>query len=67
MAVSLTPVFAPGIWGPYFSAMIPGMWLSEGGQSATGKLIDHIIDSHPASASIKTKLGDMLVSLFFFR
>ena len=36
MAAARTPVFIPGVWGPYFSAMVPGLWLSEGGQSATG-------------------------------
>jgi FGGY-family pentulose kinase len=43
MAVSREPRFIPGIWGPYFSAMVPGMWLTEGGQSASGSLIDHLI------------------------
>ena len=43
MAVSREPKFIPGIWGPYYSAMIPGMWLTEGGQSATGSLLDHIL------------------------
>ncbi len=46
MAVSPAPRFVPGVWGPYFSAMLPGMWLNEGGQSATGSLIDHVIASH---------------------
>ncbi len=48
MAVSAEPRFIRGIWGPYSSAMIPGFWLTEGGQSATGALIDHVINSHPA-------------------
>ena len=26
--------------------MVPGMWLAEGGQSATGALIDHVITNH---------------------
>jgi len=46
MAVSAEPRFIEGVWGPYYSAMVPGMWLTEGGQSATGSLIDHVIDSH---------------------
>ncbi len=48
MAVSRDPVFVPGVWGPYFSAMIPGLWLNEGGQSATGSLIDHVAGTHAA-------------------
>lgn len=56
MAVSHQPVFVPGIWGPYWSAMVPGMWLNEGGQSATGKLIDHVIESHCAYQGMKEKL-----------
>ncbi|CAH1122282.1 unnamed protein product [Ceutorhynchus assimilis] len=59
MAVSNEAVFVPGVWGPYKSAMIPGMWLNEGGQSATGKLVDHVIDTHPATAEIRKKLGDL--------
>ena len=52
MAVSAKPRFIRGIWGPYFSAMIPGLWLTEGGQSATGALIDHVIFSHAASSGL---------------
>ena len=43
MVVSSTPQFVPGVWGPYHSALMPGLWLSEGGQSATGALIDHVL------------------------
>lgn len=52
MAVSPEPCFIKGVWGPYFSAMIPGLWLTEGGQSATGALIDHVIHSHAASVPL---------------
>lgn len=48
MAVSPEPRFVPGVWGPYFSAMVPGWWLNEGGQSATGALLDHVVGTHPA-------------------
>lgn len=44
MAVSQEARFIPGVWGPYYSAMVPGLWLSEGGQSATGALLDHTIE-----------------------
>jgi FGGY-family pentulose kinase len=46
MAVSAEPRFVRGVWGPYFSAMVPGMWLTEGGQSATGGLLDFTVSSH---------------------
>ncbi|XP_047582083.1 FGGY carbohydrate kinase domain-containing protein isoform X2 [Lutra lutra] len=39
MGISKDPIFVPGVWGPYFSAMVPGFWLNEGGQSVTGKLV----------------------------
>ncbi len=50
MATSAKARKVPGVWGPYFSAMIPGMWLCEGGQSAAGEAIAHIISAHPFSA-----------------
>lgn len=37
-----------GVWGPYFGAAMDGLWLSEGGQSATGALLDHMIRLHGA-------------------
>lgn len=49
MASSREPIFIPGIWGPYFSAMAPGLWLSEGGQSGAGAAIEQLIDFHPAT------------------
>lgn len=52
MAVSREPRFIDGIWGPYWSAMVPGMWLTEGGQSATGALIDHVVRSHARGAEL---------------
>jgi len=55
MAVSREALFVPGIWGPYFSAMIPGMWLTEGGQSATGALVDHVIFTHAAAAEVRAE------------
>jgi len=48
MATTSAPCFVPGVWGPYYSGMVPGFWLNEGGQSAAGAAIDHLIRSHPA-------------------
>src|ERR1700674_3245956 len=47
MATTVEPCFVPGVWGPYYSGMVPGFWLNEGGQSAAGAAIDHLIGSHP--------------------
>jgi D-ribulokinase len=48
MATTTEPCFVPGVWGPYYSGMVPGFWLNEGGQSAAGAAIDHLLRSHPA-------------------
>lgn len=33
--------------------MVPGFWLSEGGQSAAGAAIDQLLSFHPAAAEAK--------------
>ncbi len=53
MAVSPGPRFVPGVWGPYYSAMLPGLWLNEAGQSATGSLIDHVVQTHVAYPALR--------------
>ncbi len=35
--------FVDAIWGPYFGAMLPHLWLLEGGQSTAGALVEHVI------------------------
>ncbi|XP_043990660.1 FGGY carbohydrate kinase domain-containing protein isoform X2 [Gambusia affinis] len=57
MAISEKPRFVPGVWGPYLSAMVPDLWLNEGGQSATGSLIDHIVKGHAAYAQLQEQLN----------
>lgn len=48
LAMSADPVFVPGVWGPYRDVLIPDYWMAEGGQSATGELLKHVIETHPA-------------------
>lgn len=47
------PVFVPGVWGPYYSAMVPGMWLNEGGQSVAGAAIARLVAMHPAAGQAR--------------
>lgn len=63
MAVATEPRFVPGVWGPYFSAMIPGLWLAEGGQSAGGAAIDHLVRLHPAHRQAAEQSAERGVSL----
>lgn len=55
MASTKEPTFVPGVWGPYFSAMVPGLWLNEGGQSAAGAALDHLLTLHPSYAQALEK------------
>ncbi|GMP36444.1 hypothetical protein CsSME_00008575 [Camellia sinensis var. sinensis] len=64
MAVSRNKLFIPGIWGPYWSAMVPEYWLTEGGQSATGALLDHIIENHVASSHLANRAASKGISVF---
>ncbi|TKT82700.1 FGGY-family carbohydrate kinase [Aquamicrobium sp. LC103] len=48
MALSKSPKTFTGAWGPYFGVTLPDCWMSEGGQSATGGLLDHLIRWHGA-------------------
>ena len=50
MTTTKEPAFVPGVWGPYYSAMVPGAWLNEGGQSAAGAAIDQLVQLHPGNA-----------------
>lgn len=53
MAVTEKPLRVTGVWGPYYSAMVPGLWQLEGGQSSTGSLIDHVIKGHASYGELQ--------------
>ena len=50
--VNEKPIFVPGIWGPMWSTIIPGMWSTEGGQSAAGKLVGLDLESRGIALSM---------------
>ena len=66
MALSETKAWVPGVWGPYQGAVLPNIWLYEGGQTAAGSALDHIVRSHPAHSAeltyskLNSDLGDSL-------
>src|SRR5262249_16731217 len=66
MATTAAPSFVPGVWGPYYSGMVPGFWLNEGGQSAAGAAIDHLIRSHPAHAEASAAARQASVDVIGF-
>jgi FGGY-family pentulose kinase len=63
MTVSPEPRFVPGIWGPYFSAMVPDLWLNEAGQSAVGSLVDHVVQTHAAYPAMVREGGSIFETL----
>jgi len=52
MAVSREARYIDGVWGPYYGAMVPGMWLTEAGQTTAGSAIDHVIADHANGAKL---------------
>ncbi|MDQ2083639.1 FGGY-family carbohydrate kinase [Xanthobacteraceae bacterium Astr-EGSB] len=54
MTLTRQAAFVDGVWGPYDSAMVPRYWLLEGGQSAYGAALDHLVTLHPAAAEAET-------------
>ncbi|MFL9899606.1 FGGY-family carbohydrate kinase [Paraburkholderia fungorum] len=57
MTTTRSPVFVPGVWGPYFSAMVPDAWLNEGGQSVAGAAIERLLSMHPATPEARGRAG----------
>lgn len=62
VAFSRAMKFGFGMWGPYYEAVFPGHWLVEGGQSATGALLDHIVRLHSAGGDPTVATHQRIVS-----
>ncbi len=62
MALSVEPRPISGVWGPYYGAVLPGTWLNEGGQSATGALLDHIIRWHSAGGEPTAEMHRRIIA-----
>jgi ribulose kinase len=52
------------VWGPYREVLIPGYWIAEGGQSATGALLHHVLTSHAAYPAVKEAAARGGVNVF---
>ena len=63
MTTTRQSVFVPGVWGPYFSAMVPDAWLNEGGQSVAGAAIERLLSMHPAAPDARRRAQDAGQSL----
>ncbi|VAI56182.1 unnamed protein product [Triticum turgidum subsp. durum] len=64
MVVSKNKLFIPGVWGPFLSAMIPEFWLTECGQSATGALLDYIVQNHAAAPLLANQAASQSMSIY---
>ncbi|KAI0198707.1 Nup93/Nic96-domain-containing protein [Astrocystis sublimbata] len=64
LALSEKPVFVNGVWGPYRDVLLPGFWLAEGGQSATGELLRHVIETHPAHRDVSALAEAMQLNIY---
>ncbi|MEN3147704.1 FGGY-family carbohydrate kinase [Neorhizobium sp. IRAMC:178] len=62
--VAFTRDSKPGrsLWGPYYEAILPGHWLVEGGQSAAGALLDHIVLMHAAGGEPTAELHGRIIA-----
>lgn len=54
------PIAFPSLWGPFADVSLPGYHLREGGQSAAGSLLDHIMRMHAAGGDPDANLYERI-------
>lgn len=64
LAMSKETPFVNGIWGPYKDWLIPGVSMYEGGQPATGYLLQHVMKIHPAHGEALANAKNKGLSIF---
>lgn len=64
MLVNREPVMVPGVWGPYWGAMLPNGWLSEGGQSAAGALVEWTLRQHASWTDAQQQAEQQGISVY---
>ncbi|WP_298958030.1 FGGY-family carbohydrate kinase [uncultured Roseibium sp.] len=53
ITVAQQAAFVPGVWGPYYGAVLPDLWANEAGQSMAGAAIDTVLQRHSAFEDAK--------------
>ncbi|KAI9310232.1 hypothetical protein BX666DRAFT_2010132 [Dichotomocladium elegans] len=66
IAMAPQDIYVDGVWGPYRSVMVPGMWHAEGGQSSTGQLIDHTLNTHPSIGDARKQADAEGMNIYAF-
>jgi|EP00945_MAST-04E_sp_MAST-4E-sp1_P004836 FGGY-family pentulose kinase len=64
MSLSKTAAWVKGIWGPYWGVVLPNMFLSEGGQSAAGSLLDHTIQDSAYYSKLLREADETKLSVY---
>ncbi|RWX79199.1 ribulokinase [Neorhizobium lilium] len=62
VAFAREPKAGRSLWGPYYEAVLPEHWLVEGGQSATGALLDHMVRMHAAGGEPTAELHAKVIA-----
>lgn len=66
MSVFDSPIWAKGFWGPYKNALLPDMFLTEAGQSATGILVEYILKTHPSYDLAVKNADEKKINLYIY-